>query len=764
MAFDLNSDDARLIRAFIPINTLPGFRFDELCLSHQVSSAEDGQLLFTQGSSDTDYYFLLDGKISLQAGKTEVDTVKARTEVTRFALAHHIPRKVSCIAQGSVRYLKVDSEMFSQETVSQLLQASDLVGEESEQANEEAIPFLLKSPLFRQLFVSILPGVSACLKKATFNAGQTIIEQDKPNNTFYIIEEGRCKVTHRPFKNAKEIQLDELQQGDTFGEYALLIDGTADVTVKTLTDCVMYTIDEKHFEQWIKQPLMRQMEWHDADQSGDVFLDIQQLEDYRKTHVKGSINYPFSTLRVRMGQLADSETYIVVSQDEKTGMAATMMLRQQQLDVKILTGGLEVVPEGSLDHILMPDEEDSQLVDHTDNIISSQGNDSTKQRPHSVTIGSPIMPIKPPENNEQSENQDVLAVISEPAKLEPQSELVEPVDVKHTHDDNNVSDEKQPILLNNAPSNANLQVKKLEKKLSEVWKAYKKARAQLHKSKRKYSSCYHQYTRIEENYHSLLAQPAASGDTLPAINPAISNDEINERLRTEFTQLVKSNKKLKQQYSEVKKTLAELKKASKITAHPLKRSADIETEKTALIDDKSLLLKVEMLEETIQRLEQKKISQQKKARQYVDENNKLRQLIQELAKQAIEEQSQNHALSSFDFTSEIQSSDNAYESGIKPVAQIITKSSKDIEPDKALQNAFDSIDLDARSSLDSKLFDPKSKRSLGDRLQDLLKTTKKIAQSNTWIGIACTVLLSALLVALLVGTKQGQLLLQQIGL
>ena len=377
MAIDLNSEDARLIRGLIPINTLPGFQFDELCASHEVSTIEDGEELFIQGTVDTDYYFLLAGSVFLEAGKTEVDTVNAGTEAARFALAHHIPRKVTCIAQESVRYLKVDSEMFSQETVSDLLQKSDLVVDENNQANEDIIPFLLKAPLFRQLFVSVLPGVSACLEEVKFEAGQTVIEQGHHNSKFYIIQDGSCQVTHRPFENAKEIQLDDLQQGDAFGEYALLMDGTSDITVKTITDCVMYSIENNDFDQWIKQPLVSEIDWNNADQSGDVFLDIQQLEDYRKTHIKGSINYPFSSLRVRMGQLADSDTYIVVSKDEQLSMAAVIMLRQQQLSAKILVAGLGAVPEGSLDHILvMADADESSLADEESQNAASELHDA----------------------------------------------------------------------------------------------------------------------------------------------------------------------------------------------------------------------------------------------------------------------------------------------------------------------------------------------------------------------------------------------------
>jgi CRP-like cAMP-binding protein len=747
MAIDLNSEDARLIRSLIPINTLPGFQFDDLCASHEVSSIEDGEELFTQDSADTDYYFLLEGAVFLEAGKTEVDTVNAGSEAARFALAHHIPRKVTCIAQESVRCLKVDSEMFSQETVSDLLQKSDLVIDENDQVNEEIIPFLLKAPLFRQLFVSVLPGVSTCLEEVRFEAGQTIIEQGQHNSKFYVIQDGSCQVTHRPFENAKEIQLDDLQQGDAFGEYALLMDGTSDITVKTITDCVMYSIKEDDFKQWIKQPLMSEIDWKDADQSGDVFLDIQQLEDYRKTHIKGSVNYPFAALRVRMGQLAESDNYIVVSNDEKLSMTAVIMLRQQQLNAKVLTSGLSVVPEGSLDHILIADPNESNLDAVDSENISIESNDTEELSVFApVIIGSPIKKVVETIDNQSSsaENQ-----IDEALAEEPQSVLVETVkEIDDVYNSAIVAEGDEASLMEE-DSDANLHIKKLERKLQDVWKAYKKTRGLLQKSKRRYAACYREYTRIEESYHGILldSDPDSSGEIKSDINPAISANQINERLHEEFSQLTVSNKKLKQQINRLKQKL-EVSKQAPVASTSQSRLNHSGDDKEAQIENESLHIQINELERAVQLLEQKKSSQQMKAEQYGNENSKLRQLIQQLAKQAIDEQSQDHMLSSFEFSTELEISDNAYDAELKSVEQI-----KD-----ELFQAGELVD----ESVNSKTAVETDKAGgFGYQLKSLFAANRQ--QTKTWISIISSMLLTALLVALIVSTEKGQELLQQIG-
>ncbi len=750
MTIELNTEDARVIRGFIPINTLSGLEFDELCASKEVSNADDGEQLFTEGSADTDYYFLLEGSVSLEAGHTEVDEVKAGSENARFALAHHIPRKVTCIAQGKVRYLKLDSELFSEESVSEMLLQNDMVTDESQLVKEQSIPFLLKSPLFRQLPVSVLPGISACLDESIVEAGQTLVKQGEMNDTFYIIQEGQCKVTRRPPEKSKEVLLGKLGEGDTFGEFALLTDNAADVTVKTISECVLYTVGEKFFDQWVKQPLIRQVSWTTADQSGDVFLDVQTLDEYRTTHVKGSINYPFSTLRTRMEQLTDTDKYIVVSNDEKLGMAAVILLRQKQLDVRILEGGLNAVPEGSLDHILMPDSELIGADTESENVALE-----TEVLEVPAVIGSPIETVVANKAGEQQELRSETQALDQ----QHQSKLVdeEAKEIESIYEQAIDIDSDEAIQVDDYSARS-LYVRKLESKLQEVWKAYKKTRNQLHKSKRKYSACYRDYTRIEKSYHSLLMQPEAANEIPPVLNPAITADDINEQLQEEFTQQIEENKKLKQQNNLLKKMLSEAKKASVSSDKDSNGAVNLSSKTVPVTEGESLLLQIEELRNTVHRLEQNKTSQQKKAKKYVDENSKLRQLIQELAKQAMDEQAQGRALSSFEFNTGFASSDNAYDADSRMAG---TGLEQNENTDSVLReisgNSIESTEINQNQ-------ETKGVRRFIQRLKKLLGTQGgKKARVITWTGCLSAILLMALIISMLLNTKEGHLLLKQIG-
>lgn len=197
-----------------------------------------------------------------------------------------------------------------------------------------------------------------------------------------------------------------------------------------------------------------------------------------------------------------------------------------------------------------------------------------------------------------------------------------------------------------------------------------------------------------------------------------------------------TNKKLKLQINLLKQKLEES-KGLPISEAYQSRLNEANGDKDALIENESLLLHIHELEQTVQQLEQKKVSQQKKAKQYVAENSKLRQLIQELAKQTINEQSQDNILSSFDLNTEIATSDHAYGVESQVISQLIDQLSEDIELKDEVEETITSVQAN--------------------------EVKGKGRRTKIWLSIVSSALLTALLVALLINTEKGQILLQQIG-
>ncbi|WP_053373096.1 ABC transporter transmembrane domain-containing protein [Paenibacillus sp. FJAT-27812] len=105
---------------------------------------------------------------------------------------------------------------------------------------------LAKLPFFQGVDTGILEEIRSLFNTETFAAGQPIIHAGEQGEKFYLIARGRVEVSRRnaQAEDGKQ-RLAILEDGDHFGEIALLnnVPRTADVTA--ITSCVFLTLQRK---------------------------------------------------------------------------------------------------------------------------------------------------------------------------------------------------------------------------------------------------------------------------------------------------------------------------------------------------------------------------------------------------------------------------------------------------------------------------------------------------------------------------------------
>ncbi|HWE53342.1 MAG TPA: ATP-binding cassette domain-containing protein [Bryobacteraceae bacterium] len=102
-------------------------------------------------------------------------------------------------------------------------------------------------PVFSELGPDLLASAARQCRKSTWQPGENVFLQGDPGNLFYVIVRGRFQVIRH------DIVLATLEDGDCFGEVALVTDLPRNATVRALTPAVVLTLSREIFLQLLQQ-------------------------------------------------------------------------------------------------------------------------------------------------------------------------------------------------------------------------------------------------------------------------------------------------------------------------------------------------------------------------------------------------------------------------------------------------------------------------------------------------------------------------------
>ena len=347
MAVNKNSQDAQLLRKLIPLATLPRPHFEAVCAKGTIENASKGFVLFNRGDENPDLIYLLYGEVKLEADGLRLETILAKSESARFALAHQIPRKIDALASTNIRFIRIDSETINNPPEVLIQEKNDYtVTEETDDSSgisDDWMTQLLRKPVFQCLPGSSLQKILTGLREVEFKEGEVIVKQDELGDYYYVIIEGECSLTRKPSANAKAIKLGHLGKLDTFGEDALLSGLARNVSVRAKTDVMLLRLDKQNFITLIQEPSLQYISYAAVQQEmdqGAILLDVRSPDAFQVNSLSGSINAPFFSLRMYIKNLNRKRKVIVVCEDGKISAAAAFLLLGYKLNAVILEGGI----------------------------------------------------------------------------------------------------------------------------------------------------------------------------------------------------------------------------------------------------------------------------------------------------------------------------------------------------------------------------------------------------------------------------------------
>jgi len=339
------SIDKSLLQTFVPVNALSGDQLDWLLDQQEVCRYSSGDALFSLGDKDNTTIYLLSGKVELtdEAGKTR--TVSAGDTASWHPLEHAQPRRSTARALTEVSVVRFDS--FRLDTILSWDQSAgyvilDINANSAYQNDREWMIRLLKSKLFHRVPPSNILEIFRRLKAHRHKQGDVIIRQGEAADCCYILKEGVCEVAISMGDNAPT-PVAMLEEGQWFGEEALLSGKPRNATVSMATDGVLMKLERQDFDALLREPIINTMPAEDvldAAEKGAWWLDVRTSDEFDQEHLVGATNMPLNVLRLKSRLLDPSKTYIAYCDTGRRSATAAFLLKNAGLDVIVLDGGL----------------------------------------------------------------------------------------------------------------------------------------------------------------------------------------------------------------------------------------------------------------------------------------------------------------------------------------------------------------------------------------------------------------------------------------
>lgn len=195
----------------------------------------------------------------------------------------------------------------------------------------------------------LLPAskVYALLEKVVvkkYAPGENIIVQGEKGDTYYIIKSGKVAVLKKKKDGGDLVQVALLDDGQAFGEEALIRDDPRNATCQAVTETDVLVLSKKDFDQIVKSSFLDFV--YPEDISVESYLDEYVIIDarippeYEEEHIHGAVNVPVENIRTQCEMFDRSKKYVTYCLNDSRGMVAAFLLRNRGYDAKCLRGGI----------------------------------------------------------------------------------------------------------------------------------------------------------------------------------------------------------------------------------------------------------------------------------------------------------------------------------------------------------------------------------------------------------------------------------------
>lgn len=342
-----NLVDKSILKKLVPPSALNHENFEELAGKTVTEEVAAGRTLFKLGDMDRKAVYLLDGEVELTTESGQKSTIRSGTDTAKHPLANNQPRKHTAVATKPSKITRIDSDLLDILLTWDQLSGIEVdeISVEEDDGDEDGdwMTRILQSKAFLQVPAANIQAMFMRMQEIPVKTGEVIIKQGDEGDYYYIIKNGKCKVT-RASKTNTELTLATLSNGDAFGEEALLSEAKRNANVVMLTDGVLMRLAKEDFNALLKEPMLSWVTREEADilvAGGDAqLIDVRLESEYANNAIPGSINIPLFMLRIKADSLDPAKKYILYCDTGRRSSAAAFLLSERGLRASCLKGGL----------------------------------------------------------------------------------------------------------------------------------------------------------------------------------------------------------------------------------------------------------------------------------------------------------------------------------------------------------------------------------------------------------------------------------------
>jgi CRP-like cAMP-binding protein len=347
--------DPAVFEKFIPLNKLSAKGREAMIMGKGISqmSVPREVYLFKAGQSVYDTLYVLEGKVELLTPPPDErvqGSVTGGSPECLHPMPNQVPSNISAVAASDgVRILKVDSKLLNSVLG---WDQPEPEGSTGAAMMSKSSPAVVETSDWMSNFLCIrgfqrvppenLQSVFMKMDSIAVNAGDVIVKQDTEGDYFYVIAEGRCRVS-REVPGKPAVKLAEFGAGACLGEDALISGDKRNATITMITNGKLMRLPKQDFTKLLRDPITRPLTLKQAQEQvgkGAVWLDVRMPVDRKTPPMDGSISIPFFILRSRMSTLDPAKTYIAYCENGQQSSVAAYLLCKEGFNAYFLKGGL----------------------------------------------------------------------------------------------------------------------------------------------------------------------------------------------------------------------------------------------------------------------------------------------------------------------------------------------------------------------------------------------------------------------------------------